>query len=137
MTIATVAIHGLAGASTGTIAQWRRRAGRAGVTIGDDLLTIMSAVVLFMCAHLIEMGMWALLLMGLGEFHGFASAFYHSATNYTTLGYGDIIMSPRWRLLGPMESTNGMLMFGLSTAILFTLIIRLAEMRRGGNGIFG
>jgi hypothetical protein len=97
----------------------------------------MSAVLLFMCAHLIEMGMWALLLMELGEFHGFASPFYHSATNYTTLGYGDIIVSPRWRLLGPMESTNGMLMCGLSTAILFTLIIRLAEMRRGGNGIFG
>ena len=46
-------------------------------------------------------------------------------------------MSRQWRLLGPKESTNGMLMFGLSTAILFTLIMRLAEMRRGGKGLFG
>jgi len=138
MTIATVVVHASAGFSMSRIAQLRLDLGRAGVSIGDDVLTVMAAVGLFMCAHLLEMALWGSLLMGLGEFHGFAAAFYHSATNYTTLGYGDIVMSPRWRLLGPLEATNGMLMFGLSTAILFTLIMRLAEMRRGGgHGIVG
>ena len=32
-----------------------------------------------------------------------SGAFYSSAENYTTLGYGDVIMSPAWRLLGPLE----------------------------------
>ena len=137
MTIATVVIHATAGFSTSRIAQSRLNVGRAGVRMGEDVVTIMAAVALFMCAHLVEMALWAFLLMGLGEFHGFATAFYHSATNYTTLGYGDIVMGPRWRLLGPLEATNGMLMFGLSTAILFALIIRLAEMRQGGKGVFG
>jgi len=46
----------------------------------------------------------------------FAPAFYHSAVNYTTLGYG-LVVSPRWRLLGPLEATSGTLAFGWSTAV--------------------
>ena len=35
-----------------------------------------------------------------------------------TLGYGDIVMDERWRLLGPLEGANGILMFGVSTAVM-------------------
>jgi hypothetical protein len=56
-----------------------------------------------------------------GEFHDFSTAYYHSAVNYTTLGYDDLILSPKWRLLGPLEAANGILMFGVSTAMIFTL----------------
>ena len=45
----------------------------------------------------------------------FAVAFSHSAVNYTTLGYGDIVMSPHWRLLGPLEAASGTLAFGWSS----------------------
>ena len=54
-------------------------------------------------------------------------AFYHSAVNYTTLGYGDIIMTPSWRLLGPLEAADGALMFGVSTAMVFAVIARLMQ----------
>jgi hypothetical protein len=64
-----------------------------------------------------------------GEFRAFALAYDHSAVNYTTLGYGNVIMSPSWRLLGPLEAANGMLMFGVSTAIIFTVIQRLLHAR--------
>jgi hypothetical protein len=46
-----------------------------------------------------------------------------------TLGYGDLIMSPKWKLLGPLEAANGILMFGVSTAMIFTLILRLTQAR--------
>ena len=52
---------------------------------------------------------------------------YHSAVNYTTLGYGDVIMTPAWRMLGPLEAANGMVMFGVSTAIIFVVIQRLVQ----------
>jgi hypothetical protein len=55
--------------------------------------------------------------------------FYHSAVNYTSLGYGDIVMTPAWRLLGPLETANGLLLFGVSTAMVFALIQRLVEIR--------
>ena len=38
-------------------------------------------------------------------------------------------MSPRWRLLGPLEALNGSLMLGLSAAMLYTVLGRVAEVR--------
>ena len=72
---------------------------------------------------------WAIVFILCGEFHEFGIAYYHSAVNYTTLGYGDVVMSPAWRLLGPMEAADGMLMFGLSTALVFAVILWLIETR--------
>jgi hypothetical protein len=80
-------------------------------------------------AHLIEIAFWAVLFVICGEFSDFRTAYYHSAVNYTSLGYGDIIMSPAWRLLGPLETADGMLLFGVSTAMIFAVIQRLAEAR--------
>ena len=43
----------------------------------------------------------------------------------TQLGYGDAILSERWRLFGPLEAINGLLLFGLSTALMFAIMSRL------------
>ncbi|BFM21514.1 ion channel [Gilvimarinus japonicus] len=61
---------------------------------------------------------WGSLFYGLGEFNDFSQAVYHSAVNFATLGYGDIVMSPKHELLGPLEALNGALMIGVSTAAL-------------------
>jgi len=76
-------------------------------------------------AHLIEIGLWAALFVICGEFKSFELAYYHSAVNYTTLGYGDLIMTPSWKLLGPLEAADGALMFGVSTAMIFAVAERL------------
>ena len=78
---------------------------------------------------LIDIGLWAVLFIFCGEFPEFGTAYYHSAVNYTTLGYGDLLMTPHWRLLGALEAADGMLMFGVSTAIIFSLIQRLIQDR--------
>ena len=80
-------------------------------------------------AHLVNIALWALLLCLCGEFAGFEAAYYHSAVNYSSLGYGDIVMSTRWRLLGPLETIDGIVMFGISTALIFALLMRLIERR--------
>ena len=89
------------------------------------------ALLLIVAAQLVQIGAWAALFIGCGEFDDFATAFYHSAVNFTTLGYGDIVMSPAWRLLGPLEAVAGMLMFGVSTAVLFRVIETLIRYREG------
>ena len=78
--------------------------------------------ILFAAAHLFEIAIWALVFVFCGEFAQFAGAFYHSATNYTTLGYGDVVMTAPWKLLGPLEAADGLLMFGVSTAIIVSVI---------------
>ena len=87
------------------------------------------AISFALAAHLVEIGVWALLFMICGESLEFATAFDHSAVDYTTLGYGNVVMSPSWRLLGPLEAANGMPMFGVSTAMLFAVILRLLHAR--------
>lgn len=75
-------------------------------------------MLLAMFGNLLQMAAWAGLFVLLGEFADFSTALYHSAVNFATLGYGDIVMSERWRLLGALEAANGILMFGVSTAMM-------------------
>lgn len=79
-------------------------------------------VVLLFLGHLLQFATWAVLFVYLGEFSEIATAFYHSAVNFTSLGYGDIVMSDRWRLLGALEAANGVLMFGLSTGTILSVM---------------
>jgi hypothetical protein len=79
------------------------------------------ALAVITMAQLVQIAAWAVLFVGCGEFD-FATAFYHSAVNFTTLGYGDVVMSPAWKLLGPIEAITGMLMLGVSAAALFAVI---------------
>ena len=89
-------------------------------------VAIMTIVTLITAAtHLIEIAFWAMVLLLCGETATFETAFYVSAQNYTALGYGDIAPPERWRLLGPLEAINGLLLFGLSTAVLFAVLNRL------------
>ena len=88
-----------------------------------------AAIFLALGAHLVEIAVWAVLFMVCGEFPAFAMACYHSAVNYTTLGYGDVVMTASWKFLGPLEAANGMLLFGVSTALVFAVIQRVVQAR--------
>ena len=84
----------------------------------SSLVVIKGVMLLLVVGNLAQVAIWALLFLLLGEFQDFSSAFYHSAVNFATLGYGDIVMSEKHKLLGPIESINGVLMIGVSTAAL-------------------
>jgi hypothetical protein len=118
-------VHALAVAATVNLFRHERKLGRAGAGALIDL-TIVALVISFaFVAHLIEIALWAVLLVFCGEFQEFRTAYYFSAGNYTTLGSGDLLLTPSWRLLGPLEATNGALMFGVSAAMIFAVIQRL------------
>jgi voltage-gated potassium channel len=59
------------------------------------------------------------------------SSFYFSATSYSTVGYGDVVLPRIWRLLGPVESVTGVLMCGISVSCLFVVATRLIERESG------
>ncbi|MCR9103786.1 MAG: potassium channel family protein [Gammaproteobacteria bacterium] len=79
------------------------------------IIIVMVALVI---GNFLQIAIWAALFMYLKEFEDFSTAIYHSAVNFATLGYGDIVMSEKHRLLGPLQSINGVLMVGVSTAVV-------------------
>ena len=115
--------------ATISIIRREKRLRLEGMSLWINFVTVALTISIALAAHLIEIALWAAVFMVCGEFHEFGTAYYHSAVNYTTLGYGDLIMSPKWRLLGPLEAANGILMFGVSTAMIFALILRLTQAR--------
>jgi len=93
-----------------------------GESLGAKLIVLNGVMLILVAGNLAQVGIWALLFLFLGEFSEFGTAFYHSAVNFATLGYGDIVMSEQYRLLGPLQAINGVLMIGLSTAVLMATV---------------
>ena len=81
---------------------------------------------LLVCLHMLEILLWAWFYR-LYCFSTWDSAFYFSATSYSTVGYGDLVLPQAWRLLGPMESITGVLMCGLSVSFLYAVVHWLVE----------
>lgn len=127
--ICTIAVHALPLSATVNFVSREKRLGRVGVSFWIDTGIVAGVMVFALVAHLVEMALWAVVYMMCGEFSDFATAFYHSAMNYTSLGYGDIIMSAAWKMLAPLETVDGMLLFGVSAAMVFAVIQRLVETR--------
>jgi hypothetical protein len=76
--------------------------------------------------HLVEIAIWALFFRWQGCLNDLETAFYFSVT-YSTVGYGDVVLPPDWRLLGPMEGLSGILMCGLSTGFFFVVLSRIHQ----------
>jgi hypothetical protein len=127
--VCTILIHALPLIATADFVRREARLGRVGSSFWKDFRIVSVVILLALVAHLIEIALWAILFLLCGEFKQLGIAYYHSAVNYTTLGYGDVVMSPSWRLLGPLEAADGTLMFGVSTAMVFALILRLVQAR--------
>jgi hypothetical protein len=98
-------------------------------SFGANFVLLQAVAALMLLAHLVNIALWAFLFCLCGEFTEFDKAYYHSAVNYSSLGIGDIVMSSRWRLLGPLETVDGIVMFGISTALIFAIMLRLIERR--------
>jgi hypothetical protein len=75
--------------------------------------------------HLAQIAVWALFYWSGGCFPDAESAFYFAGVTYTTLGYGDLVLPPEWRMLAPIEGLNGILMCGLSTGFFFAVLSKL------------
>jgi hypothetical protein len=91
-------------------------------TFRSNLIVINGVMILLVIGNFIQLTIWAVLFTMLGEFNELAEAIYHSAVNFSTLGYGDFVMSDKHKLLGPLEAINGVLMIGVSTATLMATV---------------
>ena len=89
---------------------------------GRTTYVISMIMTMLFIGHMAQATIWAVLFRQLGEFSDFQTAFYHSLVNFASLGYGDIVMSEKWRLLGAIEASTGVLMFGLSAGAMLSIM---------------
>jgi hypothetical protein len=62
------------------------------------------------------------------------TALYFSLATYTTIGFGDVVVGPGWRVLAGIEGLTGILLIGWSTAFVFAVVNRMYEQRRQVHG---
>jgi hypothetical protein len=83
-------------------------------------------------AHLLEIGLWAAFYVVVNAVPSLEAGFYFSSVTYATIGYGDVVLAPTWRLLAAMEGLTGILMCSWSGALFFAVVSKLdAETRLG------
>jgi hypothetical protein len=88
-------------------------------------------VMLFMTmGNFIQVALWGVTFVALGEFTEYYEAIYHSMVNFASLGYGDIVMSKQWKMLGALEAVNGVLMLGMSSAALMAILSQMIKAQR-------
>ena len=90
----------------------------------------LGAVVPLLFGHFAQVGLWAGFLVLLGALQSYDDAFYFSLVTFATLGYGDIVLAPSYRIFGAVGAACGSLMFGWSTALIFAAISRAIDRDR-------
>lgn len=99
------------------------------VGLARSLGMIIRFLVTLLILHSLEIAIWAQFYILQHSFHDRETAYYFSLMSYTTVGYGDVVISHPWRLMGGLEAMTGVMMFGLSTSSLVALLTRFREVR--------
>jgi Ion channel len=97
---------------------------------GRTMAMIATVLALFI-VHAVEIWFWALVYIAIGALPSIESALYFSTTTFSTIGYGDVVLSSDWRLLGSLEGISGLLLIGWSTAYLVAASTRHGPLRVG------
>lgn len=80
----------------------------------------------------VQAGLWGMIYMSqpaITELPDAQTAFYFSMVTYTSLGYGDIVLTGQWRALSAIQAANGVIIFGWTTALIFYFIQRIFRAR--------
>jgi Ion channel len=91
------------------------------------LLILVFAIIILL--HLVETAIWAAFYQWWNLFSDYETSLYFSLGSYTTIGYGDVSLPQRWRLLGCIEGLSGVLLSGLSVAFTFVIVNALFQIR--------
>ena len=108
--------------------EWRlARFGPAKGHMDKGVLVSLLTLWMFL-AIVIEAWIWALLYLYnplITKLPDIETAFYFSMVTFTTLGYGDVVLSGQWRSLASIQAANGVIIFGWTTALIFYFIQRI------------
>ena len=82
-------------------------------------------VLLMLFFSFVEIAVWAGVYLLVGAVEKLEAALYFSLVTFTTLGYGDVLLDERWRLMAAFEAANGIIIFGMTTAVVVAVVQRV------------
>ena len=130
MMVVTIIIHSVFMVVGAKIAKWRRsHFGEVRKETFKAVLLSFLTIWLFL-AIVIEAGLWAMLYLlspPITALPDMETAFYFSMVTFTTLGFGDLVLTGQWRTLASIQAANGVIIFGWTTALIFYFIQRIYE----------
>lgn len=125
MVTATVTAHFAGLLSLLWVLRERGHQFRAHESAAGQGAAVLFVVLGLVAIHTVEVWLYALAYLAVGALKDFESALYFSTASFTTIGYGDLVLDRKWRLIGAIEGANGLLLFGWSTAFLISVTGRM------------
>jgi hypothetical protein len=101
---------------------------RAHRSVAGQFVLLVLVVLGLIAIHTIEIWLYALTYLAVGALGDLESALYFSTVTFSTIGYGDIVLGPEWRLFGAIEAANALILFGWSTAFLISITAKLRSL---------
>jgi len=93
----------------------------------DRLLVPMGIALGLFVLHGLEIWIYAVAFRLVGALPDIEAALFFSSSAYSTLGAAGAALPQPWRIVGVLESVNGMLLIGWSTAFLFATLHWIME----------
>jgi voltage-gated potassium channel len=123
--VITIVIHGFGTAWGLNYIFKKYKLKNQGKEITSSIKILCFSAVFLMILHYIDIAIWAgvyLLIPDIQQLGSWEEAIYFSMITYTSVGYGDLTLAPYWRVMGGFEAMNGILLFGWSTAMFFSVV---------------
>ena len=128
LVIVTVTVHFL---GITALLSLLRRHGRQ-LVVHESVLRqgfiIVFVMISLLFIHTVEIWIYALTYHWLGALKDFETALYFSTSTFSSLGYGDVVLLPQWRIFAAIEAPNGLILIAWSTAFLISMMSRMRAM---------
>ncbi|WP_299779729.1 ion channel [uncultured Roseobacter sp.] len=94
-------------------------------TTRHQIFIVCALFLVLLASHTIQIYISAFSIWVVGALPGYEAPIYYSLVTYTTVGYGDVVLDPGYRIAGAMISATGILTFGITTAFVVGLFTRI------------
>lgn len=99
------------------------------------VVIVATTALLAISLHAFEAATWAAAYLWLGALPDKKSAMLYSVEAITTYGHESLYLRTDWQLLGAIEALDGMLLFGLTTAFMFSIFQAVGSLQKHQVGL--
>lgn len=130
MLLGAIAFHVCGLVALEAVLRWIESRRRKPRSISYFLVLMLFTANVLLLLHVLEVGAWAFVYLRIDAVDNLSTALLFSLNAMTSYGHDHVWLTNPWRLLGAIESMNGVMVFGLTTAFLFNAMHELRPVRR-------